>query len=243
MPSTTAPLPIAIETYGDSAVMVTIEAHDADVRRRLIVAFRERVLARRPYAVLDVVAGLESLLIEFDALETSAESLEYGLHLLAEIETGSASGRPPVVLDVPFAADADTAPDLEEVAAELGIPPQEVLARIERSSFSVTLLAAAMAPMLSGLDVPAPVRRRAQPRTDVPAGSIMIAGENAIIQPFSGPTGWRVVGRTPLEIVDITRSAPVSYAPGDLIRFRLIDAAEAQGLRGRFLESRTEDER
>lgn len=241
--STTASLPIAVEAYGDSAVMVTIDSDDAAVRRRQIVVFRERVLARRPHAVLDVVAGLESLLIEFDSLETSTESLEYGLHLLAEIETVSAAGRSPVVLDVPFVADEDTAPDLEEVAAELGVPPREVLARIERSSFSVTLLAAAMAPMLSGLDVPAPVRRRAQPRTDVPAGSIMIAGENAIIQPFPGPTGWRVVGRTPLEIVDITRRAPVSFSPGDLIRFRLIDASAAHGLCGRFLESRPEEER
>jgi KipI family sensor histidine kinase inhibitor len=232
-------IPIEVEEQGDGAVMVTVASPDPAVRRREIPRFRHRVLAHRPHAVVDVVSGLESLLVEYDPLETSAENVAYGLRLLARLAVPADAGAPPVVLDVPFVADAQTAPDLEEVAAELSITPEELLARIQRSTLTVALLAAAMAPMTEGLDVPAPVRRRAEPRTDVAAGAIMIAGRNLIIQPFPGPSGWRVVGRTPLRIVDIRRAAPVSFAPGDSLRLLRIDRAEAAGLDGRFLRART----
>lgn len=226
---------VTVEPYGDSAVMVSIPADDASARRRGVVAFRERLLVRRPYGVIDVVSGLESLLISYDPLLTSFEHVEYAARLLAELPAEAAGERAPRRFTIPVLFDAEVAPDLAEVAAELGIDEEELIERICRSSFSISLLAAAMAPMMDGLDTPRPVRRRAEPRTDVPAGSIMIAGVNAIIQPFPGPTGWRVVGRTPHTIVDIHRDPPVSFAPGDLVRFTPMDRGAAARLDGAFL--------
>lgn len=63
----------------------------------------------------------------------------------------------------------------------------------------------------------------------------MIAGTNAIIQPFPGPTGWRVVGRTPYTIVDITRPDPVSFGTGDVVRFVPVSRDEAAALDAGFL--------
>ncbi|NQX26588.1 carboxyltransferase domain-containing protein [Microbacteriaceae bacterium VKM Ac-2854] len=230
-------IPVIVTGFGDGAVMVTIAAADASLRRQAVIVFRERLLARRPHGVVDVVSGLESLLVEFDPLETSVENLVFAVELLAELPVAVAATAPTRSFEIPFVVDENNAPDLADVAAELGVSDEEVVAMIEASSFRIALLAAAMAPMMDGLDVPRPVRRRAQPRTDVPAGAIMIAGGNAIIQPFAGPTGWRVVGRTPLTIVDITRERPVAFAPGDAVCFRRIDAADAVLLHGAFLEA------
>ena len=63
----------------------------------------------------------------------------------------------------------------------------------------------------------------------------MIAGDNAIIQPFPGPTGWRVVGRTPRTIVDISRPDPVSFGTGDIVRFVPVTRDEAAVLGAGFL--------
>lgn len=63
----------------------------------------------------------------------------------------------------------------------------------------------------------------------------MIAGTNAIIQPFPGPTGWRVVGRTPHTIVDISRPDPVSFGTGDIVRFVPVTRDEACALDAGFL--------
>lgn len=228
--------PLAIAEYGDGAVMVTVRSPEEAERRHLIGEFRERVLTELPPGVDDVVSGLESLLVEFDPLVTTSEQVSFALGALGRADIASATRSEPSLLVVPIVVNDETAPDLIEVASELSLTPDEVIGRLESSTLTVNLLAAAMAPMMDGLDVPNPVRRQATPRTDVPPGSVMIAGRNAIIQPFPGPTGWRVIGRSPLRIVDITRAAPVSFAPGDRIVFRRIGEAEAEALDGVFLE-------
>lgn len=228
--------PLAIAEYGDGAVMVTVRSPEGAERRHLIGEFRARVLTELPPGVDDVVSGLESLLVEFDPLATTSEQVSFALGALGRADIESTIKREPTLLVVPIVVNDETAPDLIEVASELGLTPDEVIGRLESSTLTINLLAAAMAPMMDGLDVPNPVRRQATPRTDVPPGSVMIAGRNAIIQPFPGPTGWRVVGRSPLRIVDITRDTPVSFAPGDRIAFRRISEGEAEALDGVFLE-------
>ncbi|WP_328609214.1 allophanate hydrolase subunit 1 [Amycolatopsis sp. NBC_00345] len=235
--TTAQPTTITVEPFGDSAVMVTVPHADQAVRRAAIVAFRERFLARRPPGVLDVVSGLESLLIEFDPLETSPRHVEYAARLLAESPATDDAGQRRLVHEfaIPVVFDDETGPDLVSVADEAGLAPGEVVEAIAESVFTVSLLGAAMAPMMDGLRMPRPVRRRAEPRTDVAPGAVMIAGTHAIIQPFPGPTGWRVVGRTPHTIVDITRPEPVSFGTGDLVRFVPVSPAEATALQGSFL--------
>jgi KipI family sensor histidine kinase inhibitor len=232
-----APVPVATQSFGDSAVRVTVDDPDRDRRQAGVRRFRDRFLAHRPHGVLDVVAGPESLLVEFDPLLTGPEHVEYAARLLAET-IGATSPPPPrparqFAISVVF--DEETGPDLAEVAAELDTDPAGVVAAVTASTFTISVLAAAMAPMMDGLAVPRPVRRRHQPRTDVPPGAIMIAGTNAIIQPFPGPTGWRVIGRTPHTVVDITRAEPVSFAPGDIVRFVAVDGDRARQLQGDFL--------
>ncbi|MGW1712252.1 5-oxoprolinase subunit B family protein [Streptomyces sp. NPDC002156] len=236
---TSAQVPaVSVEPFGDSAVMVTVPHPDPVIRRTAIVAFRERFLAHRPPGVLDVVSGLESLLVEYDPLATAPRHIEYAIRLLAErmpAEQPSVESRTALRFAVPVVFDAETGPDLLSVADEVGLAPAEVVDAIAESTFTISLLGAAMAPMMDGLQVPRPVRRRAEPRTDVAPGAIMIAGTNAIIQPFPGPTGWRVVGRTPYTIVDITRQDPVSFGTGDVVRFVPVSRDEAAALDAGFL--------
>lgn len=228
---------ITVEPFGDSAVMVTIPHADQTIRRAGIMAFRDRFLTRRPHGVLDVVSGLESLLIEFDPLLTAPEHVEYAARLLAEslLATDPPPRRHVHEFSIPVVFDEEAGPDLTSVADEVGLAPGEVVEAIAGSTFTISLLGAAMAPMMEGLRIPRPVRRCAEPRTDVVPGAIMIAGTNAIIQPFPGPTGWRVVGRTPHTIVDISRPAPVSFGPGDIVRFVPVNRDEARALDGSFL--------
>ncbi|GHB37936.1 hypothetical protein GCM10010306_034700 [Streptomyces umbrinus] len=235
---TTAPFgTVAVEPFGDSAVMVTVPHAEQTVRRSAIVAFRDRFLAHRPHGVLDVVSGLESLLIEFDPLRTAPEHVEYAVRLLARWAPGDGPELPRAVREfaVPVVFDEEAGPDLVSVAEEVCLEPAELVEAIAKSTFTVALLGAAMAPMMDGLELPGPVRRRAEPRTDVAPGAIMIAGDNAIIQPFPGPTGWRVVGRTPHTIVDISRPDPVSFGPGDVMRFVPVTRDEAAALDAGFL--------
>ena len=61
--------------------------------------------------------------------------------------------------------------------------------------------------------------RRATPRTNVPAGSVAIAGPQTGIYPSDTPGGWQIVGRTPVRLFDLARSEPCLLKAGDAVQF------------------------
>jgi inhibitor of KinA len=66
--------------------------------------------------------------------------------------------------------------------------------------------------------------RLASPRKIVPAGSVGIAGSQTGVYPFATPGGWRLIGRTPLQIFRPDREHLSLLAIGDRVRFVPITA-------------------
>lgn len=131
------------------------------------------------------------------------------------------------VIEVPVVYDG---PDLEEVAARLGLAPEDV---VELHISGVYLVFAVgfqpgfpyagyLPEKLSGLP------RRNSPRTKVPAGSVAIVGRQTGIYPRESPGGWHILGHTPLEVCDLKRGF-FRFRPADRIRF----VAVAGGIRPR----------
>lgn len=223
--------------FGDSALMISLAGFSTEERQAGSRRLREILLDVRPHGLVDVVAGIDSLLVEFDCLQVSHEQLAQTLRLAAagrgldgRVETHAGNQ-----FVIPMVVTEEFAPDLPEVADELGISQNEVLARLEASELSINLLASAMAPMMGTVRFPGQVSRCREPRTNVDSGSVMVAGASAIIQPFPGPTGWKVIGRTPLTICDIREDPATSYKPGDSVRFKVVPHSEWARLTGRFL--------
>ena len=68
--------------------------------------------------------------------------------------------------------------------------------------------------------------RREVPRTVVPAGSVAIANRQSTIYSSRLPSGWHILGATPLKLFDLARPQPTLLLPGDHIRFVPISSAE-----------------
>lgn len=230
--------------FGDSALMLRVAGEDSDARRAGASRLRDVLLEVRPYGVLNVVAGVESLLVEFDCLAVNHHQLAQTIRL-AVASLGLQDSEPgPGARDflIPMVVSEEFSPDLPGVAEELGLSQEAVLAAFTSSVLTINLLAAAMAPMMAGAKFPGQVSRCAEPRTDVAPGSVMVAGTNAIIQPFPGPSGWKVIGRTPLTVCDIREDPATSYRPGDQVRFQVIPESGWAELEGQFLRAAPQQE-
>ena len=228
---------VEAQPFGDSALMLRIADDDAEVRRAGARRLRDILLEVRPYGVLNLVAGAESLLVGFDCLAVTHGQLAQtvrlavaGLGLQGKEAVGGAKE-----FVSPMVVSKEFSPDLPDVAGELGLSEDATLAALTSSVLTINLLAAAMAPMMAGVQFPRQVSRCAEPRTDVAPGSVMVAGTSAIIQPFPGPSGWKVIGRTPLTICDIHEDPATSYRPRDRVRFEVIPESRWAELEGQFL--------
>ena len=78
------------------------------------------------------------------------------------------------------------------------------------------------------------IPRLESPRVRVPGGSVAIAGRQTGVYPNASPGGWRLLGRTPLRIVD-PANGHFPIRAGDRLRFVPIDAEEFEEREGELL--------
>jgi len=172
---------------------------------------------------LEVVEGLDSLVVVFDPLrEARAEAIErLRTALLGEI--------PPLrhgkaFLEIPVRYGGEDGPDLGDVCKRLGLTPDDFIARHTGSDHRVELIGFTPGfAYLGGLDAALAMPRRDTPRSHVPAGSIGIAGPRSGVYALDGPGGWQIVGRTPLQLVDMQASSPFRLEAGIAVRFVALD--------------------
>ncbi len=72
---------------------------------------------------------------------------------------------------------------------------------------------------LAGLQERYQLPRLDSPRTEVPAGSVAVAGPYAGVYPRSSPGGWHLLGHTEVTMFDPTRAEPALLTPGTRVRF------------------------
>jgi inhibitor of KinA len=72
------------------------------------------------------------------------------------------------------------------------------------------------------------------PRLRVEPGSVGLTGRQTGLYPLARPGGWNIIGRTPLEMVNVEDN----YFPlrvGDTVRFQQISMSEYESLKGKRL--------
>ena len=84
---------------------------------------------------------------------------------------------------------------------------------------------------LGGLSSRISVPRLESPRIKIPRGSVGIGGSQTGIYPLDSPGGWRLIGRTPVEVYTPESERPILYRAGDRIRFYPVSISEYKEIR------------
>jgi KipI family sensor histidine kinase inhibitor len=212
------PLSWFFHPFGEAGLLV--EALPAAPEANLAVQALARSLdALALPGIASVVPAVHTLLIAFEpltfdgsALERQVERLIGGLDL--------AGYAPPRVVEIAVRYGGEDGPDLDEVAAKLGMASREVVAAHCQASHRVLMIGFAPGyPYLGGLPQQLHLPRRATPRKAVPAGSVAIAAGMTGIYPSRLPGGWHLIGRTEQRLFDPTAERPCLLDPGDGVRF------------------------
>jgi KipI family sensor histidine kinase inhibitor len=111
-------------------------------------------------------------------------------------------------------------PDLADVAAATGLSPAQVIAAHTGTAWQAAFVGFAPGfAYLIGGDPRLAVPRRAQSRTEVPAGSVALAGEYSAVYPRRSPGGWQLIGSTDVTLWDQAADPPAAIQPGRWVRF------------------------
>jgi inhibitor of KinA len=213
MPAPRSTTRVRTHPLGDAALL-------AELGTRLDTALNTRAIAlaaalKKRRDVRQAIAGYASVTVHFDPDQTTHDALAAAIKRLA-------SKRPPMsepgrLHRIPVVYDG---PDMETVAATLGLTPAKIAEIHAQPIYRVFLIGfvpgwAYLGPLPEELELP----RRHVPRTKVPAGSVAIAGRQSGIYPLSTSGGWHLIGRTSVKLFLPDSDPPCLFRAGDRVKF------------------------
>lgn len=211
--------PPSLQPVGDCAVRVALgEAIDLPTNQR--VHALANWLGQHPLPGLgEAVPGYAALLVYYDPLQldypAASACLQQAIQAAQEMEPPT-----PRRVEIPTRYGGEFGPDLDETARLHGLNPQEVVRLHCAVDYCVYFIGFMPGfAYLGDLDARLETPRLATPRLRLPAGSVGIAGRQTGVYPFASPGGWRILGRTELELFNPTHDPPALLQPGDLVRF------------------------
>ncbi len=219
---------IKIIHAADQGVIVDFSSFDADDAILFSRLLAQRLRDQGITGMVDAIPGMNNLLICYDSIITShdaitEQALGHAMGLDADDQRASRLWRLPVCYGGEFG------PDLDDVAAQKDLQPEDVITRHTANELTVAIMG--FLPGLAymkGVDQSLYLPRRSSPRQHVPALSLGIAMDQTVIYPLASPGGWNLIGRVPFQPFDAHRDDPVLFRAGDRVQFYAVDQTEFQ---------------
>jgi KipI family sensor histidine kinase inhibitor len=208
---------------GDSAITVEFSRNIDDAANRRVLALDRAIAAAPVLGVTETVPTYRSLLVHYDPCRIDFYTLGEKLVALTQIPAPAATKTRR--WRIPVAYGGEHGIDLEDVARTLNTTPDDIVARHVAGDYRVAMIGFTPGwSYLSGLEKFMHMPRRQNPRLLTPAGTISIGGVQTGIQCLAAPSGWHLLGRTPVRTYQLHREPIFLTEPGDRITFFPVDA-------------------
>ena len=216
---------MTITPLGDQGVLATFD-READAFR-FAAAMRSAALP----GVIDVVAAYFNVAIFYDLAQIRHAALVADLERLYARSRKHPLSDPAQSHVIPCCYALG--PDLARVAEFTHMSPADVIRLHSETEYTVYAIGFCPGfPYLGYLpDRLCGVPRLPSPRLRVEPGSVGLTGRQTGVYPLERPGGWNLIGRTPLQLVDVA-TGYFPLRPGDRVRFAPIDETEFGRLHG-----------
>ena len=229
---------LSIYPLGDAALTAELGGASDETLNDRALAIREHILnlqspflpgspAPLEYGITDIIVAWHTVTVFFDPIAVRLarpDSSPYDIiRKILEQTHASVAALPPGPMRrsirIPVCFGGAHGPDLEWLAGQKGIEPEEAIHIHTDNIYRVYMVGFLPGfPYLGTVDPRLHVPRKDRP-VPVRAGSVGIAGRQTGIYPFDSPGGWRIIGRTPWSLFDPNGDPPTRLQTGDRVQF------------------------
>lgn len=184
--------------------------------------------------IYDVVPAYNSITVHYDLVALKRKQDDWSFFQIVKEQLENILSLPPKDLNyvgrqmrIPVCYDEKYALDIKEVSTYSGLSYNEIINIHLAKKYRVYMVGFLPGFAYMGeVDTRIAVPRKQEPRMQIPAGSVGIAGNQTGIYPLTSPGGWQIIGKTPMVIFNKTNEVPVLFEPGDDVQFFSITADE-----------------
>ena len=223
-----------IYSLGDHAIVfaLTPKMHISVLQK--LKQLHQLIESKKINGILDVIPSYHTLTLIYD-VELLNAPLDFANDLIEKYKSQREINLPNKelnkIIDVPVCYDESFGIDLISMSSKLNLSITEIIKIHTQNIYQVYCLGFMPGFAYMG-DVNTKIQtaRHPQPRQNVSAGSVGIAGAQTGIYPMHSPGGWQIIGRTPLKIFDKDPKVLSKFKMGDQIKFYTITRAEFETL-------------
>jgi len=211
---------------GDRAILVRFASSLDLAANQSALAFNAICREELEQDIIACSANLVSVILQYDPLKTSFDTLKGRIMLLMGPFTGASETDKKVTHQIDMQYGGEFGPNLTQVCEQLNCSEQSFIQK--HSSKPLNALALGFSPgfLYLGLhDASLSVPRRTQVQEGVREGSILFAAGQSAITSRKIRTGWAVIGRTEFRNFHPDATNPITVEPGDLVQFNPVNAS------------------
>lgn len=202
----------------DTGVLVEFGDQIDDDIHAQVLAMDRAVNTANLAGVTELIPTYAALYVGYDALQVDYTEITTQLHTL--MGQGGATTIQGKHWKIPVCYDAEFAPDLPELASQLGKTEEFVITQHTSATYKVYMYGFAPGYAYLG-GVPPEIQhpRKPTPVMGVPPKAVMITGSQALISTVTMPSGWWVIGRSAINPLRGGNDDPFLFDVGDTIGF------------------------
>ena len=182
------------------------------------------------HGVVNIHPGYSSILFSLNKManiDETIQAVENSLDVVQNSEQPKAK-----LVEVPVLYGGNYGNDIQRVVQFSKLSEGEIIQRHQSGNYLVYFLGFSPGfPYIGGMDQELTTPRLQTPRKRVPQGSVAIAGGQTGIYPFPSPGGWNLIGRTPIEIFNLSSPQNSLIQMGDMVQFKSISKDEYDQLK------------
>lgn len=215
-----------LSPIGDSGIRISFGDEISPELHQKLIAFKKNMEAKKFPWMIEIIPSFTTLSIFYRPVDITykevCEAIEEILQDEQKLKADDA-----FIYHIPVCYESPYQLDLEEVARRNHLSMEDVIDIHTKQTYYIYFLGFLPGfAYLGGMDHRIATPRLDEPRLEVPAGSVGIAGEQTGIYPLQSPGGWRIIGRTPVHLYDRNSVPPALLLPGNYVRFYSISHAE-----------------
>lgn len=173
-------------------------------------------------SVHEAIPGMNNLVVVYDPDAFTPATLAARIESLWSAPASDAAGGRVHEIAVTYGGEAG--PDLAALAESAGMSPADFAVLHAEGDYTVYALGSQPGfGYLGGLDPRLAAPRRAVVHPRVESGRVIIGGAQTAVQSRTTPSGWHMIGRTESVFFDPAAEPPALLAPGDRVKFRLLE--------------------
>lgn len=184
-----------------------------------IILFKEKLEKSIVKDIIDIKSSYHSMLISYNATIDNVydEILKLKAIYLIKNEVNKSAFRQ---WKIPVCYEVDFALDLEEISIKKKLTKQDIISLHSEAIYTVFFIGFLPGFLyLGGLNRELNFPRKQTPRLQIERGAVAIGGNQTGVYPCQSPGGWNIIGNSPINFFDVSKSIPCFAKPGDKIKF------------------------